>query len=39
MDVDDILFCLIYKPKKKKKKKNINITRGISELTGCVSSG
>lgn len=36
MDVDDILFCLIYKPKKKK---NINITRGISELTGCVSSG
>lgn len=38
MDVDDILFCLIYKPKKKKKK-NINITRGISELTGCVSSG
>lgn len=35
-DVDDILFlpCL-----QTKTKKNINITRGISKLTGCVSSG
>lgn len=32
-------FLPYLQTKKKKKKKNINITRGISELTGCVSSG